>query len=146
MEDFSLSGGYSVENELLDEQHKVILNYMAKIYQCILAGTKGQELSEGINRLDAFCKLHLLDEENELEKMNFPAIDDHKFEHALFIRHLENFAGRYEELDRVKGVEELLFLKNWFMEHVRVFDKKYAEFRKRSEHDPKKDRISAHEH
>lgn len=39
--------------------------------------------------------------------------------------------GRYEELNSVKNIDELIFLKGWFLEHIEVFDKQYAEFRKR---------------
>ena len=126
---FSSSGAYSVKDELLDAQHHVVLSYMAKIYTCLLSGEKGRDLFELVERLDTFCKLHLLDEEQEMEKMDFPSIEDHKYEHALFIRHLENFTGRYDELDSVKGIDELLFLKGWFLEHIQVFDKRYAEYR-----------------
>jgi hemerythrin len=131
MENFSVSEAYSVGNELLDAQHKVILSYMAKVYRFLLTGEKGKDLFELVERLDTFCKLHLLDEENEMEEMDFPVIEDHKFEHAMFIRHLDNFVGGYEELDQVKSVEELLFLKEWFMEHIQVFDKRYADYKKR---------------
>ena len=130
MEKFLLDDTYSVGDMLLDAQHKVILGYMSKIYTYILADEKGRDLFELVERLDAFCKLHLLDEEKEMERMDFTTIEDHKYEHALFIRHLENFAGRYVELDSVKGVDELLFLKGWFMEHIQVFDKRYADYRK----------------
>ena len=130
MEKFLLNDVDSVGDVLLDAQHKVILGYMAKIYRYILADEKGKDLFELVERLDAFCKLHLLDEEKEMEHMDFTAIEDHKYEHALFVRHLESFAGRYAELDSVKGVDELLFLKGWFMEHIQVFDKRYADFRK----------------
>ena len=130
MENFSLSDVYFVGDELLDAQHKVILGYMAKVYKYILAGGKGTELFELVDRLDTFCKLHLWDEEKLMAETDFPAIEDHKFEHALFIKHLENFAGRCEELDSVTGIDELLFLKGWFIEHIQVFDKRYAEYKK----------------
>ena len=131
MENFSLSGVYVVGNELLDAQHKVILNYMAKVYTYLLADNKGDDLFGLINRLDTYCKLHFLDEEKFMEEMELPEIDEHKAQHALFVMHLENFMGRYEESDIVKNIDELVFLKAWFMEHIEVFDKRYAEFKKR---------------
>ena len=131
MENFSLSSVYVVGNELLDAQHKVILNYMAKVYTYLLADNKGDDLFGLINRLDTYCKLHFLDEEKFMEEMELPEIDEHKAQHALFVMHLENFMGRYEESDIVKNIDELVFLKAWFMEHIEVFDKRYAEFKKR---------------
>jgi hemerythrin len=38
--------------------------------------------------------------------------------------------GRYEEMNRVKGIDELIFLKAWFLEHIETFDRHYAEYKK----------------
>jgi hemerythrin len=126
MELFSLSDKYLVGNELLDAQHKVILSYMAKIYTYLLSNKKGKDLFELVDRLDAFCKIHFLEEEQVMEEIELPEIERHKAEHALFVSHLENFMGRYEELNTTKNVGELLFLKRWFLEHVESYDKQYA--------------------
>ena len=131
MENFSLSGVYVVGDELLDAQHKVILNYMAKVYTYLLADKRGDDLFGLMDRLDTCCKLHFLDEEELMEEMDLPEIEEHKAQHALFVTHLQNFMGRYEESDSVKNIDELVFLKGWFMEHIQVFDKRYAEFKKR---------------
>ena len=69
-------------------------------------------------------------EEKLMEEIKLPEIEAHKAQHALFVTHLENFMGRYEEADSVKNIDELVFLKGWFMEHIQVFDKRYAEFGK----------------
>jgi hemerythrin len=42
--------------------------------------------------------------------------------------HLENFVGRYQERDTSRNLEELVFLKDWFLAHIEEFDRKYAEF------------------
>jgi hemerythrin-like metal-binding protein len=114
MENSSLSDVYLVGNELLDAQHKVILSYMS---------------NELADRLDIYCKLHFLDEEKVMEEMDFPGIVDHTAQHALFVTHLENFMGRYEELNSEKNIDELTFLKGWFLEHIEAFDRKYAEYK-----------------
>jgi len=130
MENFSLSGVYVVGNELLDAQHKVVLNYMAKLYTYLLTDSRGDDPYGLMDRLDTYCKLHFLDEEKFMEEMDLPEIEEHKAQHALFVTHLENFMGRYEESDSVKNIDALVFLKGWFMEHIEAFDKRYAEFKK----------------
>jgi len=129
MEKFSLPDGHLVGNELLDAQHRVILSYMAKVYSFLLAKKKGDEMFGLVERLDTFCKLHFLEEEQVMEDIGFPDIEGHKAEHALFVTHLESFIGRYEELNTSKNIDELLFLKGWFLEHVQVFDKRYAVYK-----------------
>jgi hemerythrin len=127
MENFLLNDLYLVGNELLDSQHKVILGCMANVYTYLLADSKGQDLFGLMERLDTYCKLHLLDEEKVVEENRFPEIEAHKAQHALFVTHLENFMGRYAEQNNVKNIDELMFLKGWFLEHIEVFDRRYAE-------------------
>jgi hemerythrin-like metal-binding protein len=131
MEKFSLSDAYLVGDDLLDAQHKVILSYMAKVYKYLLAGKKEKDVFELVDRLDTYCKLHFLDEENLMEEMDFPEIASHKAQHALFVTHLENFVGRYEKQNITKNVGEFIFLKGWFLEHIEELDKKYADYKKR---------------
>jgi len=130
MENFSLSDVNLVGNELLDAQHKVILSYMTKIYTHLLAENNGKDLFELGVRLDTFCKLHFWDEEKVMEELSFSEIEGHKAQHALFITHLTNFLGRYEEMNRVKSIDELIFLKAWFLEHIETLDRQYAEYKK----------------
>lgn len=127
MKNFSLSDVHLVGDELLDSQHTLILSCMANVSAYILAGTKGRDLFELVDRLDAYCKLHFLDEEKVMEEMDFAEIEEHKAQHALFVTHLEHFMGRDEEMNCEKNIEELDFLKDWFLEHIVAFDKKYSE-------------------
>jgi hemerythrin len=130
MDNFSLTDVYLVGNDLLDAQHKVILSYMAKVHTNLLAG-EGKNSFELADRLDIYCKLHFLDEEKEMEAMAFPGIPSHEAQHALFVTHLENFIGRYEAQNSSQNIDELMFLRSWFLEHIEAFDRKYAEYRNR---------------
>ena len=115
---------------MLDSQHKVILSYMAKLYKYLLAGEKEKDLFRLVENLDMYCRMHFLDEEELLEEIGFPETAAHKAQHALFVTHLENFTGRYEEQNITKNIDDLVFLKGWFLEHIKELDKKYADFKK----------------
>ena len=130
MEIFSLCDVYSVGNELLDAQHKVLLSYMGKAYTYLLADNKGKDLFELVDSFESNCKLHFMDEEKVMEKLDFPEIEEHKAQHMLFVTHLKDFMGKLEELNSVMNIDELMFLKGWSLEHIEVFDSKYAEYKK----------------
>jgi len=123
MKTFNIPDSHLVGNELLDAQHRVIMGYMSKIHGHLLAGKNVEVL---VDRLDSFCRLHFLEEEAVMEETGVPAIDEHKAQHALFVTHLENFTGRYQGRSLTKNIEEFTFLKDWFLEHIETFDKKYA--------------------
>ena len=129
MEKLPLSDEYFIDNEVLDSQHMLILNCMSNVSEYLLAGIKGQDLFELVDRLDAYCKLHFMDEEKVMAEMNFVAIEDHKAQHALFIRQLEHFVGRSEGLNCRKNIEEINALKERYLEHIVIFGKEYSERR-----------------
>ena len=127
MEDFTLSDMHLLGNEVLDAQHRVIFSNMAKVYGYLLEDKKDKNLLEALDMLDAYCKLHFFEEERIMTDMDFPRVEDHKAQHVLFVRHLEVFMGRYEEMNCAKNIDELNFLKGWFLEHIMAFDKVYGE-------------------
>jgi len=133
VEEFSLSSVHLVGNELLDAQHTVIVNHMADVYTHLSAGKPDKGVFDAVDRLDTCCKLHFLDEERVMEEMAFPEIACHKAQHALFMMHMEHFMGRYAGQERTKNMDELVFLKGWFLEHIEVFDRVYAEYMKRQD-------------
>ena len=124
-----LSDEHFLDSEILDSQHMLILNCMSNVSEYLLAGIRGQDLFELVDRLDTYCKLHFLDEEKVMAEMNFVGIEGHKAQHALFIRHLEHFMGTNEEVNCDKNIEELSSLKGWYLEHIVTFDKEYSERR-----------------
>lgn len=130
MKNLLLNETHLVGDELLDAQHRVILSYMGKIRAYFLVEKKDQELPALVDRLETFCRLHLWDEEKVMDEMHFPDIEEHKVQHALFLTHLANFTGRYADLNCAKQIDEIAFLKEWFLEHIARYDKKYSEFYK----------------
>ena len=130
MANLSRSNPYPVGNALLDAQHEVILSYMAKIRGYLQDGDTGRNAFELVYRLDTFCSLHFWDEEKMMEELEYPEIDEHKSEHALFLRHLEQLTGMFEELSCTQNLEELDTLRSWFLRHIKVCDGNYADYRK----------------
>ncbi len=133
MEHFTFDDSYLVGDYLMDAQHKAIMGYMAKVYATLLAGKKEKEVFGLVDELDAYCKLHFLDEEKMMDEIGYPESSDHKAQHVLFVMHLENFMGKFAEQNITRNVDEFLFLKRWFMEHIVEFDKLYAAFNGHSE-------------
>ena len=132
MEGFMLNDMQLVGNEVLDAQHRVIIDHMAKVYVYLMMEKKDQGLLDLLEVLDAYCKLHFFDEERVMSEMDFPGIEVHKAQHMLFVRHLEVFMSSYEESSCAQNIDALNFLKGWFLEHIMAFDKKYSPHGKRS--------------
>jgi hemerythrin len=124
---FPLSNQEFVGDEFLDSQHALILSCMANVATYFSAETKGQDLFDLVDRLDAYCKLHFLEEEKVMERLDFAEMAAHKCQHALFVTHLEHFMGRNEEQNSNKNIEELNYITDLFLEHIALFEQMYSE-------------------
>jgi len=118
MEIFTLSPETTVGNKLLDAQHRLLLSYMSEIYQGLLAGKEESILAGLIERFDSACRLHFVEEERLMREAGREDLEEHARQHEEFVMHLEMFIGKVSELSTTKGVDEILFLKGWFLEHV----------------------------
>jgi len=130
MEDFSLDREYVMGNTLLDEQHKAILGYLKQMYDKVLAGKGSDELFAVMETLDVFFKLHFLDEETMLDEAGSLDLKAHVAENAIFVRHLEAFFAEMREMpSTTHAIDKILFLKGWFLEHLRHLVQEHVQTR-----------------
>ncbi|MFC1746321.1 hypothetical protein ACFL35_20180 [Candidatus Riflebacteria bacterium] len=62
-----------------------------------------------------------------MQKYSYLEIELHKKEHLYFIDRVKEFQERFRERN-LKLIEIVLFLKNWFFNHIKECDKKLGPF------------------
>lgn len=119
----------SVGNDLLDNQHKLLVEQCNRIANCV-----SDESEEGknqfhdiLNALMRYAHEHFRTEEELLAQNFYPDLEAHKREHAAFEEHLiETLAAASQgKLDKA-GLQQ--FLRTWLSEHMLESDLKYREF------------------
>lgn len=120
-----LEGGIRV----IDKQHK---GYF-KIVNCLLDMTLNQQHSEKkMAESFKFLRIYIIDhfatEETLMTQFDYPFYADHKRRHMFFRKKL---AELYESSLKTKSSRELLkqmqfFLVDWFLNHIKISDKKMA--------------------
>ncbi|MCX7164585.1 MAG: bacteriohemerythrin [Rhodocyclales bacterium] len=114
--------------ELLDEHHKAIFQWVAKLENA--AADKHTLLGAyAITRLKNNAEEHFAAEESLMKSAGYPDLAEHMAEHATFrakLRELHvNSVGKDISADTVR------FLRNWLTEHVAKTDMAYVPFLKR---------------
>lgn len=142
---FSWNDALILGIEGMDEEHEACAKLLHAIFQILLKrGENGEgareaeevkELQALFRRLYETISDHFVKEEAMMRKVGYPAYDEHLREHNLLraeLLHHEDVLLHHEQgLD----IKVLLALKNWFVVHITLVDRDFAEYLKAQIHD-----------
>lgn len=110
--------------EIIDEQHKRIVQYINELYDAETAKDK-QKVGEIIDELVDYTVSHFSFEESLMEQANYPFLSPHKKVHGLFVNRVSKFVERYNAGEDV-AAELITMLQKWLINHIRNEDGDYG--------------------
>jgi hemerythrin-like metal-binding protein len=107
---------------IIDEQHRVIVATINSLYYFNQKGRGDEIFTSTLKILEEYTRLHFKTEEDLLLETGYPDFDRHIELHR-------NLAGRTHtyKADNIDIIGTLSFLKIWWLNHINVEDRKYAE-------------------
>lgn len=132
----------SIGLDLLDNQHKELLQIINKLSCSIDNNTQGNDILIIVDELIQYAENHFSTEEALFDKFKYEESDSHKKEHFLFVNNFTELRDKirndnlYVNSSAVAISEEIFnYMLNWFLNHVTGSDKKYVDlFKKNSVH------------
>ncbi|PZT48504.1 hypothetical protein B6S12_03250 [Helicobacter valdiviensis] len=115
---------FSIRNATVDRQHQKIFDIANKAF-AILVDLKNGEICETtkiqirkiIVELIEYTKSHFKDEENYMESIKYPLLNEHKKLHTKLIVKLKEILAHIDDVKKL--VDSLSHLmKNWILEHI----------------------------
>lgn len=110
----------------MDEQHAVLMDTLNEIRLALVRGQGREQVSEALNRLIEFTRMHFASEELLLEAHGFPGVSEHRHAHQKLLGQLEEAALRTQHQDELRIKSTLLFLRDWYMKHMEDLDSLYG--------------------
>ena len=125
----------SVNDDIIDSQHKQLLNQINILLDVIFNEKDISVIKETVMFLDQYISGHLKYEEEYMTKHMYPEFSEHKKVHENFNEKYAEFKTRLETSGPTKEIfsEVETFLGNWWIHHIGHEDKKYAQFIKENE-------------
>ena len=120
------SDDYSVEIEEIDEQHKQLVALINKLYDALARKQQRDEISTVLDELVDYTKVHFAVEECLMRIFHYPEYDAHKAIHDDIVGKVITFQSQYHAGNDKVGMELLMFLKDWLMDHINKVDKAYV--------------------
>jgi len=111
--------------EVIDEQHKRIVNYINQLYDAKESGDQTM-VGDVINELVDYTISHFAFEESLMEQAGYSFLEPHKKVHEMFTHKVNDFVTRHKNGEDV--LEEVLTMLNrWLINHIQNEDGDYTD-------------------
>jgi hemerythrin-like metal-binding protein len=119
----------SVGIDLIDEEHKKLVDYLNTLHESIEKGSNVEVLTKTIHSVMAYTVFHFNHEESMFLASDYPEKAEHVSEHKKIAEKLMEIQSRLrlghtEQL----SLELLLILKEWLVSHIQQTDMRYVKY------------------
>jgi hemerythrin len=122
--------GLATGIELVDEQHKMLLDKLNDISEAIENQHGVDVIIRTLDFMMDYTDFHFSTEENHMEKNQYPRIEYHKKMHKEFVDSLKNMVEEFREDGATQRLAESvnIFLFNWLVTHIRGVDGAFGKY------------------
>ncbi len=116
--------------DMIDAQHKILINKVNKLQSCIQNENSFDNLSILLDELLEYTIYHFEMEEELFNDSKYSEKDSHLKEHEAFSNYIKGFLD-VKNRDNILEAKNLLkYLNNWIVYHIKEVDMKYVPFLK----------------
>ncbi|MDR1625354.1 MAG: bacteriohemerythrin [Spirochaetia bacterium] len=121
---------YSVGIDLIDTQHKKLIELTNTLYKGCLTGEAEARryFQETIQATVDYVKYHFAAEEKLMAHFKYPDLINHKGQHTGFILKILEDVKSFQSGRKFVPNAFVRYLKDWILSHIAVMDQKYADY------------------
>ena len=110
----------------MDDQHGILMDTMNELRLAAVRGSGREQISEVLDRLIEFTRMHFWSEEQLMEQSGFPGLADHRAEHHSMLAQMMQAAHRVQYGEAVPMRQLLCSLRSGYIEHIEGPDRQYG--------------------
>ena len=118
---------YSVGVEILDLQHRQVIDVINAIYRMRSVSYSKEESDLHFLKLQFFTESHFHYEEVVMRFANYPNYEEHRLTHHAMIEKTARICSKFRTDVNVDTDELFQLLKNWWLGHICGEDRGYRE-------------------
>ena len=120
---------FSVGIEKIDSQHRGLLDLINEIGDLADRQFAAKpEVFTVLNAMVRYAENHFQTEEGYLKKYGYPGLLQQKEAHEAFSESVFSMAGELEKASGLSLTAILLYLEDWYADHILGFDRGYKDF------------------
>lgn len=116
----------SVGVKAMDDQHGILMDAMNELRLALVRGAEREQVSKLLDQLFEFTCMHFASEERLLEQTGFPGLNEHRALHSSILARIHEADHRLQYGESVEIRPLLVFLREWFTEHIEAADRIYG--------------------
>ncbi|EAI6043452.1 bacteriohemerythrin [Campylobacter jejuni] len=122
---------YSIHDTMIDIQHQKLFELADKVESAVYKFVKREELKEILTELFNYMKEHFNNEEQYMQEIHYPYLNEHKIMHKNIIRYMSYLI---QNIKTTNDLKEKLYtlMSEWLLEHILYEDMKVEQYRRSS--------------
>ncbi|MGA2807826.1 MAG: bacteriohemerythrin [Terracidiphilus sp.] len=110
----------------MDDQHGILMDTLNELRLALMRGAGREQVSEMLDRLIEFTRMHFSSEEQMLQQNGFPALAAHRAEHQRLLAQILQASHRTQHGGDLQVRSLLVFLRGWYLAHIEGLDREYG--------------------
>lgn len=110
----------------MDDQHGIIMDTMNELRLAVVRGLGREQVSEVLDRLIEFTRMHFRNEEKLMKQYPFPGCEEHCVEHQRILAQILQSSHRVQHGEQMQMRSLLCFLRESYSEHIESMDREYG--------------------
>jgi hemerythrin len=135
MEKIGWDNNLSIGIDLIDEQHKMLIQRLQAVSEAIESNQGEGTIAKTLDFLLDYTDFHFSEEEKHMTEHNYPGLDLHKQQHEEFQNAVKTLVEDFEQEGAVKDIANHIrdFLFNWLKKHIKEVDYQFGQFLNKEE-------------
>ena len=126
MANFLWTDDLSTGNELIDGDHRRLINMVNALFDSMAKGHANEIISKVLHNLIIYTKEHFSREEAEMLRVRYAASISHKSEHTKLINQVAALKASLDAGEKINVMKVSSFLGDWLRNHILTADTKLA--------------------
>jgi hemerythrin-like metal-binding protein len=114
--------------DAFDEQHLKFIGFVNELDKLVHDDAPQDQIFDRFLQLDNYTRYHFKTETEYLEMIDYPDTAGHIMAHNAFLRQLDDIQMTLEAGIALLSEKEMVFLRDWIIDHIRGMDRKYVDF------------------
>ena len=119
---------FNVGVNIIDEQHKLLVNMINDLYTALQTREERAVLEKMIGRLSVYATIHFAHEEHCFERFAYPQAESHIQTHDVYEGQVCQFEQDFKAGKQELSMEVLNFLSHWLVTHITQADREFGPF------------------
>jgi hemerythrin-like metal-binding protein len=110
----------------MDDQHGILMDTMNELRQAVVHGECREQISEVLDRLIEFTRMHFSSEEQLMERYSYPDLATHRAAHQRILAQILQSSHRVQHGEQIQMRPLLCMLRESYTDHIEDMDQKYG--------------------